>query len=35
MSLSIGIDIGGTNIKGALFDSDSGECLDRRTDADP
>jgi glucokinase len=27
----IGIDLGGTNIKGALFDASSGECLDRAT----
>ncbi len=31
MSLSIGIDIGGTEIKGGLFDMTTGECLDRRT----
>lgn len=27
----IGIDLGGTNIKGALFDASTGECLDRAT----
>ena len=31
MPLSIGIDIGGTQIKGALFDVAGGECLDRKT----
>jgi glucokinase len=31
MSLAIGIDIGGTHIKGALFDVATGECLDRRS----
>src|SRR5947208_13114819 len=30
-ALSIGIDIGGTNIKGALFDVESGACLDKKT----
>lgn len=31
MPLSIGIDIGGTQIKGAIFDMADGKCLDRRT----
>lgn len=31
MPLTIGIDIGGSNIKGALFDVAGGECLDRKS----
>lgn len=31
MSKVIGIDIGGTNIKAALFDAESGACLNRQT----
>lgn len=31
MNLSIGIDIGGTNIKAALYNTDTGRCLSRRT----
>src|SRR5690349_20702586 len=31
MPLTIGIDLGGTNLKGAIFDAATGACLDRKT----